>query len=57
VLFRSRELVAAQAAAWQEPSPEVADRLLRVDGARPAADNVAAVLARLKEMGRQAPGA
>lgn len=50
-----RELVAAQAAAWQEPSPEVAAHLLRVDGGRPEAEKVAAVLARLGEMGWQAP--
>jgi uncharacterized protein len=46
-----RQLMAAQAAAWQRPSPKVAASIMTLDGAGPAGENVAMVLARLREMG------
>jgi hypothetical protein len=46
-----RELVAAQAAAWEAASPEVAESLLRVDGGQEGEVKLAQVLERLEGMG------
>jgi aminoglycoside phosphotransferase family enzyme/predicted kinase len=48
-----RELLAAQAASWEEPSPRVAACLLRVDGGLAGRVKLARVLERLEEMGWQ----
>lgn len=46
-----RELVAAQTAGWEPPSPRAAAHLLRVDGEAEAPAKMAALMARLEELG------
>ncbi|MBU4565100.1 MAG: AAA family ATPase [Desulfarculus sp.] len=45
------ELVAAQAASWQEVGPQAAEHLLRVDGGAGAEAKMAMLIARLDELG------
>ncbi len=46
-----RELVAVQAAAWEEPSVRAAAHLVRVDGGAEAPAKMAKLMARLEQMG------